>query len=131
MGAWVSTRVEERGDAHALVAYVDESRAKPLLLSHVEGIDDSDPVHVTFEANGEGVTVRTDGTGSIPLVADAVRQLDAALFGEGGKAFASSDDARLGTPAEVSIATGTAPTELSFDEAMDLGIIGTISSFTT
>ena len=131
VGAWVSTRVEERGEAHALLAYVDESRAKPLLLSHVEGIDDSDPVHVTFEANGEGVTVRTDGTGSIPLVADAVRQLDAALFGEGGKAFASSDDARLGTPAEVSIATGTAPTELSFDEAMDLGIIGTISSFTT
>ncbi|WP_244910087.1 VanW family protein [Eggerthella sinensis] len=122
IGAWVGTRVE----GSSLVPFVDEAKAKPALLAHVAQVSKGDPIHATFEANDADVTVRTDGTGTIPLAAEAVAAFDAALFGEGGKAFSGGD-----APVEVSIGAGPAPSELPFDEAMDLGIIGTIASYTT
>lgn len=132
MGDWIATRIDEREGGFALTAFVDESRAKPSLLMHVEKIDKSDPVHVTFEANGSDVTVKTDGTGTMPLVSDAVRQLNDALFGEHGKASAEPQDSSAADAAvQVPIAEGPAPATLSFDEAVDLGIVGTIASYTT
>lgn len=131
LGAWVATRVEEQGEGFCLVAYLDESKAKPALLSHLEAVDKSEPIHVTFEANGQDVAVLTDGTGTIPQVAEAVGHLNDMLFGQTGKATGADGAPASGTPVELSIGTGTAPASLSFDEAMDLGIVATISSFTT
>lgn len=128
IGAWVATRVDERDDGYALVPYIDESQAKPALLSHVEKVGADKPLHVTFEVLDDNVTAHTDGTGVIPLAADAAMQLSSALFGEGGKAFESSTSE--GT-VNVDIASGAAPTSLSFDEAVEAGIVGSIASFTT
>ena len=122
IGQWVGTRIE----GSSLVAFVDETKAKPALLAHVAEVGAGEPVHVSFEVSGDDVAVRTDGNGTIPLVSEAVVQLNDALFGEGGKASAGGDAA-----AEVGIGEGPAPTVLPFDEAMDLGIVGAISSFTT
>lgn len=122
IGAWVGTYL----DGSSLVAYVDEAKAKPALLAHVAESGVGEPVHVAYEVSGDDVTVRTDGNGTIPLVSEAVAQLNETLFGENGKAFTGGD-----ASAEVSIGEGPAPTVLPFDEAMDLGIVGAIASFTT
>lgn len=124
IGAWVGTRVE----GSSLVAFVDAAEAKPALLAHVAEVSKGDKLRATFEVNGDQVSVRTEGTGTIPLVAEAVSQLDAALFGEGGKARAGTG---AGEPVDVGIGSGPAPETMSFDEAMDLGVIGTIASYTT
>lgn len=131
LGAWVATRVEEQQGDFSLVPYFDEGKAKPALLSHLEAVDKSEPIHVTFQANGQDITVLTDGTGTIPQAAEAVEHLNDQLFGQTGKAYSAEGAPGVGTPVELAIGTGTAPASLSFDEAMDLGIVGTISSFTT
>ena len=124
IGGWVATRVE----GSSLAAFVDPAKAKPALLAHVAEVSKGSSVRAAFEVDGDDVTVRTEGAGTIPLVAEAVSQLDAALFGENGKARAGSG---AGEPVEVAIGSGPAPETLSFDEAMDLGVIGAIASFTT
>lgn len=122
VGSWVGTYI----DGSSLIAYIDEAKAKPALLSHAAEAGAGEPVHVAYEVSGDDVTVRTDGNGTVPLASEAVAQLNEALFGEGGKASSGGD-----APVEVGIGEGPAPTVLPFDEAMDLGIVGTIASFTT
>lgn len=124
VGSWVSTRI----DGSSLAAFVDAAKAKPALLAHVAEVGKGDPVHVSFEVADDDVIVRTDGEGAIPLVAEATGLLDAALFGDDGKARTGVG---AGAPVEVAIGSGPAPEAMPFDEAMDLGVIGAIASYTT
>ena len=121
IGSWVSTRI----DGSSLAAFVDAAKAKPALLAHVAEVGKGDPVHVSFEVADDDVIVRTDGEGAIPLVAEATGLLDAALFGDDGKARTGVG---AGAPVEVAIGSGPAPEAMPFDEAMDLGVIGTTAS---
>lgn len=122
IGAWIATRI----DGSSLVPYIDEQKAKPALLSHVAEVSKGDPMQVSFEVEEGSAIVFTDGTGVVPLAAEAVSQLNEALFGQNGKAYADP-----GALIEVGIGSGPAPDTLTFDEAMDLGVIGTVSAFTT
>ncbi|WP_080797386.1 VanW family protein [Arabiibacter massiliensis] len=121
VGAWVATRVEERDGGWALVAFLDEARTKPAILSHMESARPQGGLRVEFASTEGGVEVRTDGAGEVPLVAETTRALEEALFGQG----------RAEGPAEVRVATGPMPAALSFDEALDSGVIGVVSSYTT
>ena len=94
---------------------VDAAKAKPALLAHVAEVGKGDPVHVSFEVADDDVIVRTDGEGAIPLVAEATGLLDAALFGDDGKARTGVG---AGAPVEVAIGSGPAPEAMPFDEAM-------------
>ena len=120
VGAWVSTRIEKRDSSWALVAYLDEERTKPAVLAHMERALQGD-LRVEFARTDAGMEVRTDDGGQVPLVAETTRALEEALFsaerGEG--------------PAEAAIVTGPMPAALSFDEALDLGVVDAISSYTT
>ena len=124
IGSWVSTRI----DGSSLAAFVAAAKAKPALLAHVAEVGKGDPVHVSFEVADDDVIVRTDGEGAIPLVAEATGLFDAALFGDDGKARTGVG---AGAPVEVAIGSGPAPEAMPFDEAMDLGVIGAIASYTT
>ena len=132
MGDWIATRIDEREGGFALTAFVDESRAKPSLLMHVEKDRQERSGSRDLRSERQRRNRQTDGTGTMPLVSDAVRQLNDALFGETRQNFggasgligcrrcrASSHCRRPG------------PATLSFDEAVDLGIVGTIASYTT
>lgn len=124
IGEWVGTRIEDS----SLVAFIDSARAKPALLAHVTGVSKGALTRATFEVNGDQVMVHTEDGGTIPLVAEAVDQLNAALFGEDGKAHAQAgEDVSI----EVAIGLGAAPETVSFDEALELGMIGSIASYTT
>ena len=130
LGAWVATRIEQRGDIWQLEPYVDEARAKPAILAHVEQNRSGDAVRVTFSKLGDDVSVHTDGAGEIPLVAETARGLDAVLFG-GQEETAGVSRVGAGQPVEVTVASGAAPETTSFDEAVALGLVAEISSYTT
>lgn len=127
LGEWVAMRVEEREDATwALVPYLDEARTKPGILAHVERARTGEAPRIEFAKTDAGVEVRTDGATEIPLVAETTRALEQALFGEG-----AATSRTPGQPAEATVAFGPAPASLSFDEALDLGLISEVSSYTT
>ena len=64
----------------------------------------------------------------MPLVAPAVQELGVALYGEDGKTFS---DTTASSPGEFAIETSNAPGALTFDEAVDLGILTVIGEYTT
>lgn len=122
LGSWVGTRVEEREEGWVLVAYLDEERTKPDILAHVERLRSGSDLRAEFARTEAGVEVRTEGSGEMPLVAETTRALEEALFAEGGHGAG---------PVEAPVVTGPMPASLGFDEALDLGVIGVISSYTT
>ncbi|MBX9033098.1 VanW family protein [Gordonibacter massiliensis (ex Traore et al. 2017)] len=140
LGDWVTAAPEERDGAWTLVPAIDEVRAKPAILAHVQETRTGDPVHVTFERDGDDVLVRTDGSGEVPLAGATASALNAALFGEealehadvevdaGG---ASAHRPASGEPVEVTVGSGSAPAASTFDEALELGLVAKVSEYTT
>lgn len=145
LGSCVSSRIEERDGGFSLVPYLDESKTKPLIYTQAQDHHDGSRAVVSFSKNGDGsITVKTDGSGYVPLTSEATQALDAVLFG--GKQSVdveptSTSDAEAGSthaeragasdPVEVSLVMAATPTELSFDDALSAGIISTVSSYTT
>lgn len=132
LGSWVASRVEEREGAFALVAYIDETKAKPAIVSftkeHNDGV--SHKVSFTTKENGE-VLVYTQGAGELPHASETTAALNEALFGPDGKASRTRGGALDASPVEVEVFMGQVPETLSFDEALNLGVIEAFSSYTT
>ncbi|RDB62402.1 vanomycin resistance protein VanB [Gordonibacter sp. 28C] len=140
LGDWVTAAPEEREGSWALVPAIDEARAKPAILTHVQETRTGDPVHVTFERDGDDVLVRTDGSGEVPLAGATASALNAALFGEGAlgeadvevdRGGASAHRPASGEPVEVVVGSGLAPAASTFDEALELGLVAKVSEYTT
>lgn len=145
LGSCVATRVEERDGGHALVPYLDDSKAKPFILADAQEHHDGARAAVSFQKNDDGsFRVTTDGNGRVPLTAEAVQALNDVLFygkASSDVAPASIADRNAGTthaerasdgePVSVTLTMGSTPTELSFDDALSAGIVSQISSFTT
>ena len=136
LGEWVVATPVEHDGGWVLAPSLDEAKAKPAILAHVQQTRTGDPVHVTFERADDEVRVRTDGAGEVPLAAEMARALDAALFGAadgagGDGGSASAHRPGPGQPVEVAVGSGTAPETSTFDEAVSLGLVAEISSYTT
>ena len=145
LGSCVAARVEERDDGFELVAYLDEAKAKPLILADAQEHHDGAQAAVSFETSDDGsIRVTTDGNGQVPLVAEATQALEDVLFGgvsSSDVAPSSISDANAGAthaerpaagdPVAVTLVVGSTPTELSFEDALGAGIVSTISSYTT
>lgn len=138
VGGWVASRIEETDSGWSLEPFLDESHAKSAILMHVQQ-SSGDSVKVSFVRQGDQVMVHTEGSGDIPLVSETVQALDDVLFGQASGADSSSTDtgnARAqrpepGKPVEVAVGSGPAPAETTFDEALGLGLITDVSSYTT
>lgn len=145
LGSCVATRIDEVEGGWSLVPYLDEAKSKPKILAAAQEHHDGERAIVTFEKADDGsMRVITDGTGQVPLTAEATRALDAVLFGSSQSSDVdpfSIDDPDAGTthaerPAEgeaveVALVIGSTPTELSFEDALSTGIISEVSTFTT
>ena len=122
LGAWVRTRVEERGEGFALVPYLDETEAASGLLGLIRDAGYTSAATVSFDVDGGEVWVSAREGSRYPHTADAAAQAQSALFGEG----AAGSDAP-----SIAIQWGEAPSRTTFDEALEMGLIAPISSFTT
>lgn len=122
LGDWVRTDVVEADGSFSLEPSIDESAAKTAILAGLSFASGEAP-HVTFDTSSEDVVVKTDGQACAPDAAAAARALDDALFADG----ASAPDAAVAIEAPLV----ALPAELTFDEALDAGVIGRISRYTT
>ena len=126
VGAWVSTCVEQAGDGWRLRPYIDQQLSKSAMASGIRQAEGDSLSGVGFETDGSGqVSVTTDGQGKLPDVSDAAEALSSALFGQGDSVTPAKQAPAIEVDAE------DMPQRLTFQEAVDKGVVGPIGTFTT
>ena len=126
LGSWIVGEVEETEDGYELVPHVDESAAKSSIVAFATEYYTGEEMIVSFEKDDDGnVTVSVESSATIPLVDETTEALEEALFAE------NTGSAYSGEAPAVSISFGKAPDEMTVDEALDLGVIEVIASYTT
>lgn len=121
LGRWVRTRVGE-GERPSLVPYLDETEVASELLGLVRDAGYASAATVTFDNDGGETWVSTGAGSRYPHTAEAAAQAEDALFGEGSSG---------GETPRIAIQWGEAPDRITFDEALQIGLVAPISSFTT
>lgn len=122
LASWVTTSVEEAGDSWNLRPLFDETSAKKSLLSSLHSNIDQSNLQVTFEKDDSGaITVSSNATGSVPLISDAIASMNETFF---------VDESRTDAPV-IELASTDLPSSVSFEDAIDFGLISEVSSFTT
>ena len=126
IGAWVSTSIEQAGDTWRLRPYIDQQLSKSAMASGIRQAEGDSLSGVGFEVDDAGaVSVTTDGQGKLPDVSDAAEALSVALFGQGDTVCPAQQ------APEVSVDAEDMPQRLTFQDAVDKGVVGPIGSFTT
>ena len=125
IGNWVKTRIEGEGDSFELVPFLDQDVAKGILINHLKATFEGDAIKVTFEvSNGERI-VHTETDETIPVAGDAVKKLESALFA------AQDSESSDATAPTIPVDSKRVPDTMTFDEALENGVISSIASFTT
>lgn len=135
LGDWVGTEVKEVDGTFHLFPLIDDEIAQSDLISLMNQKGGSNTktangtdLAVTFEKSQDGVKVTTESEILLPLVNEALVQLDEQLFGP----FRASGEASASEALPpIRIDTYRYSGSLSFDEACDYGVIGRISTYTT
>ena len=128
LSSWTKVEVKEEGNGYGLVASIDEDLAIPAVVKGVHANVTSENVTVSIAKFGGEVIVNTSGSGVIPEVAPAVEQLGTSLYGEDGHTFSATT---ASSPDEFVIESSNAPGAMTFDQAVDLGILTVIGEYTT
>lgn len=144
-GSALATRIDEINGGWTLVPYIDENKARSLILTQAQEHYEGTTAKVSFTKEDDGsVTVHTDGAGTMPLATEAVQALNDVLFNNQQSADVSplseTDQDAGTTHAErdadtghvtVSLVMAATPATMSFEDALDAGVISKFSSFTT
>ena len=128
LGDWTAVTIGDHDGTWKLDTSIDSSLAIPAVVKGADATITSEDVKVTFEKSGNDVLVHTSGSGNIPEVAPAIETLNEALYGESGKAWGAESST---DPVKIDIAESDRPETLSFNDAVDLGVISVIGEYTT
>lgn len=122
LATWISAEVVEEGAVATLKPLFKEKSAKSSLLAGTrENIANSE-LSVTFEKDAEGnVTVSSNATGQVPQVAETIAYMNDTFF---------STEQRTETP-QIEVSAVDIPSTMSFQDALDYGVVGEIQSYTT
>lgn len=126
LDSWITTEVRPAGEGYVLAPMLDERAARADLVGRIRDAGFASGATVSFEVSDGEVWVTTAEGSRYPLVAEALSEGREALFGE----FDRTGGVVAAAPS-VEIGWGEAPSRATFDEAVDLGLIGEIASFTT
>lgn len=122
LGDMIRTDITQTGDgSYELTPAIDSSKVKHYLVTHSLDSMDTDSLTVAFEKDDDGIYVNVTSGGLMPETEDAVAQITNALFG--GEAPSS-------TPT-ITLKLVDMPSHISLDDAISLGIVTKISSYTT
>jgi len=124
---WTRVDVVPNGDSYALKVSLDSSVAAPEITKGLGATVKSEGVTVSFEVDGEDIIVKTNGSGTVPEIDSAIRNLEDQLYGSDGSAWKQQP----GTTLQVDVSETDAPESLTFDEALSLGIITVIGEYET
>ena len=128
LASWTRVEVVENGDGYGISASIDESLAIPAVVKGVNANVTSENVTVSMAKFADEVIVNTSGSGIIPEVAPAVDELNKTLYGEDGATY--SEMTVMEAP-EFVVENSNAPGAMTFDQAVDLGILTVIGEYTT
>ena len=128
IGMWTKVQTVADGDGYKLGVTIDDAAAIPAVVSGAGAAVKSENVTIKFARGDEGIVVRTFGPGNIPEVTPAIDELEQALYGPDGIAWAAivSYD-----PVRIEIGESDAPAALTLDQAIELGIVSVIGEYTT
>lgn len=127
VGKWITTAIVDEG-GYQLNVSIDPSVATQDITRNIDAQSDSPLENVSFERSGDDVVVKLASDTKVPELNGVIDELSLTLFGSSGV------DGMPQAPAEtptVSLQSKTLPDELSFDEALSLGVIGEIGTYTT
>lgn len=129
IGPWVTTSVKEADDGWRLVPSIDDQTARGDLRKLIHKAGFSADAVVSFLVEEAEVWVSTAPGSRYPLLAEALRAANEELFG----AFDATGTVPEVPPAtpSVNIEWGAAPEQCTFKQAVNLGLIGVISRYTT
>ena len=130
LGNWTRVDVVQAGDGFDLSARIDAGTATSSLVKNLSAAAKANTtdVVVDFEKTDAGIQVNTSGAGEIPEVSSAIEQVNEGLFGQEGVAWSAGGAT---SPLKVDIQESNAPETLSFNQALDLGLITVIGEYTT
>lgn len=149
LGSWVITSIQEDSKGrYFLQPSFDDSVAKPAIVKNIELSEGEQNLTVRFEkTENDEVLVFAQGSMSIPQLSHTVQQMNEVVFGlqleqdEGSQSQETQDDsaeqaasvveASADDPIVVQVALGPLPESMTFDEALQLGVVQAISSYTT
>lgn len=120
LGDLIATEKVQDGDGWKLRPYYLESATKSAILRNLQSNFTTQNINVEFIKDDDSVFVRTNATGSMPEVGNAVHELTAATI----------DTVPHDTPL-IEVESTQMPPTMSIQAAMDYGIISTISSYET
>ena len=121
LAEWIKTEVKQEGDAFTLVPLFDGTKANQKIIQGFGFSYGGSDYLVHFTNEGGNITVSTNATGSVPQVSEAIAHLNETFFSPNEKT----------TAAEVQVVSAQIPESMSFEEALDYGLITEISSYTT
>ena len=121
LAEWIKTEVKQEGDAFTLVPLFDGAKANQKIIQGFGFSYGGSDYLVHFTNEGGNITVSTNATGSVPQVSEAIAHLNETFFSSNEKT----------TAAEVQVVSAQIPESMSFEEALDYGLITEISSYTT
>ena len=131
LGSWTRISVVETDGRYDLKAGIDSTIATSALVKHLSSAktsSDSESIAVDFESSNGDIIVKTSGSAEIPEVVPAIERVNEELYGDSGIAWSQE---KASQPVKVDIGESNAPETLSFDQAVDLGIITVIGEYTT
>lgn len=122
LAQWITTRIDEVFGGYNLVPVVNEAKAKSAILkANHQDLRESD-LTISFERlAGGSIQVSSNATGEIPDAQKATEMTNRELFGP----------AERHDPLKIEVTSVDLPHTISFEEALDIGLISEISSFTT
>ena len=125
---WVETEIVENEDGTSyLRPVISPSLARnSILVNTMPGLQSGEE-KVRIDENHQDIFVSIDSKGKMPDVDAAIDAISTALFGADGKGSSTPQ----GTTPSIEMDFIDVPDEMTFDEAIEKGIIAPISQFTT
>ena len=125
LGSWVTaTPTEQDNGKYILVLGINQDTATESIFSNLDAHVMSDEISITFENQDGEIYVHTQGSAPIPDAPTAIAELEDDLFGEGATASESTGPTIL-------IQKTDAPETLTFNEALNMGIVSKLSEYST
>lgn len=122
VGNWIQTRVIEENDTFALEPYIEFDLAKGTLMSHLKANFTEKDARIGFINEKGTIYVTSHVEGVIPQSKEALSLLNDVLFNE--------EEPPASKPV-INVATSKIPEKLELQDAIDYGIVGLVSEYTT
>ena len=154
LGDWVQTKKESAEDAQddgrakatqsnwKLAPYISPEKFSTTFYADFQATSNITDTQVTFDVQGNNVTVNTNGEGQVPRITDAISALNAEMFessqnsgssanAAGGDSDTSAQQNSQGTQPNINIEAGDVPEQLTLEEALEIRLVTQVSTYTT